>query len=585
MAEMNQTHWAVLIGINTYHKSIGSLKYCVNDCRHIEAALIEEGGHFHPANILVLADDEKSSDNLPTYTNIYNSLAVFLAQIEEDDTLFFFFAGHGREINDNPCLIPCDANLGTLHTTGIPVSHVQDRLNRCKASQIVFVIDACHSGAGRDVAAMKEPMLEALSGGEGIYTITSCGRKELSYEWEEMEQGVFSYYLAKALAGECPVDGNGCITADGVYSWVNQNVRKWARSNRCTQTPWRKSNATGEIVLRSGGVPEKKAPSPSLKKKGRPATMAADPDEEKIEEKETEVRARNEWKRGDELMGMDPVTALACYKEALRLWPQSHEAKMKLGQALVSQGKVEEGLEQFDSVVESKSNWPEPRRLRAAAWLELKEYDRAIDDYTALIRISSGTEFDLAEAYSLRAKAYYEKGKALPPPGNEGEFDLALRDLDLAINQKPDDPEFFFFRGTIKDKGKKDLDGAVEDYNEAIRLDPADLSGISIKGLMALGGVYVAKDLFKEAAFVYARLVGIAPRNPGAHNNLGYVRFRLGRYEEAEKDLTRAIELKADYGKAYVNRGHVRQELGWLELAAQDYHQGGKRVGGGVEDV
>ncbi len=25
--------WAVLIGINGYHESLGRLKYCVNDCR------------------------------------------------------------------------------------------------------------------------------------------------------------------------------------------------------------------------------------------------------------------------------------------------------------------------------------------------------------------------------------------------------------------------------------------------------------------------------------------------------------------------------------------------------------------------
>ena len=134
----------------------------------------------------------------PTYANIHAWLASWLAQPDEDDTVLVFFAGHGREMDGKCYLVPGDATLQTIHVTGIPVPYVQELLNRCKARQKVLILDACHSGAGRDVSTMAAPMMETLSAGKGIYTLTSCDVDELSHEWDEKKQGVFSYYLGRS---------------------------------------------------------------------------------------------------------------------------------------------------------------------------------------------------------------------------------------------------------------------------------------------------------------------------------------------------------------------------------------------------
>jgi len=249
MVKNASDRWAVLIGINGYHESLGRLKYSVNDCRRLAEVLTTGDDAFPADHVLVLTDDE-AAERRPTYGNIHSWLASWLSQPDEDDTVLVFFAGHGREMDGKCYLVPADATLQTIHVAGIPVPYVQELLNRCKARQKVLVLDACHSGAGRDVSTMAAPMMKTLSAGKGIYTLTSCDVDELSHEWDEKKQGVFSYYLAEALSGSCPPDGRGHITADGVYEWVFDRVREWTRTHRCSQAPKRVCDVSGAVVLR-----------------------------------------------------------------------------------------------------------------------------------------------------------------------------------------------------------------------------------------------------------------------------------------------------------------------------------------------
>lgn len=242
--------YAVLIGINEYHESLGKLKYSVNDCQRLSDVLTTGTDAFSKDNVLVLSDNE-SPDHKPTYANIHSWLSSWLAQPKEEDTVLVFFAGHGREMNGKCYLVPTDATLQTLHVTGIPVPYIQELLNRCKARQKVLILDACHSGAGRDVSTMADPMLKTLSAGKGIYTLTSCDVNELSHEWDEKKQGVFSYYLAEALSGSCPADKGNQLTIDTVYEWMYEKVCSWAARNRCEQNPKRLCDGIGSFTIKS----------------------------------------------------------------------------------------------------------------------------------------------------------------------------------------------------------------------------------------------------------------------------------------------------------------------------------------------
>jgi tetratricopeptide (TPR) repeat protein len=88
----------------------------------------------------------------------------------------------------------------------------------------------------------------------------------------------------------------------------------------------------------------------------------------------------------------------------------------------------------------------------------------------------------------------------------------------------------YFARGlAYQDKGQHDR--AVEDYNQAIKLNPG---------------------------------------NAEAYNNRGLAFVAIGRRDSAIKDLDQAVRLQPD-AKSYTGRGIAYEEMGELDRAIQDY--------------
>ena len=240
--------WALLIGIDRYHESLGSLKYAGADCRVLRDTLVS-GPLGFPEDQVLLLDDSAEADRRPTFANIHSFLGSWLAAPKEADIVLVYFAGHGRLVDGKTYLVPGDATLSSIHTLGIPLRNVQDLLERCKAKRKLLVLDACHSGSGRDVAAMPGGMADALAEGAGFYTISSCGAEECSHEWDEKGHGVFSHFLTEALRGGCSPSADGRLTVDRLYEWVHDRVAKWAAQHRCSQTPQRFAKGAGSVVL------------------------------------------------------------------------------------------------------------------------------------------------------------------------------------------------------------------------------------------------------------------------------------------------------------------------------------------------
>lgn len=62
--------WAILIGVNRYHESLGPLKYAVNDCRRV-GEILTQGDDGFPADHVLLITDDQSEDRRPTYCHAH----------------------------------------------------------------------------------------------------------------------------------------------------------------------------------------------------------------------------------------------------------------------------------------------------------------------------------------------------------------------------------------------------------------------------------------------------------------------------------------------------------------------------------
>src|SRR6266511_2314035 len=122
------------------------------------------------------------------------------------------------------------------------------------------------------------------------------------------------------------------------------------------------------------------------------------------------------------------------------------------------------------------------------------------------------------------------------------------------------------------EKGKEgDLDGAIADFDRAIKLNPKDDAPYYNRAQ--------AKRLKKDAAGAiadYTRAIELGSTNPAAYNNRGNARAENNDRDGAIADYTRAIELKPDYARAYYNRAVTKQAKGDKTGAKADFKTAAK---------
>jgi len=248
--------WAVVVGINDYPR-LPKLKYAVNDAEAFYRLLVEEN-RVPAENVTLLTNEQASLVNLRSTlgTRIKNAA-------RENDMVIIFFAGHGATERDaasldgdglEKYLLPFDTDPADLYTTAMPMVEVGRILNRIRSERLVFIADACYSGGsgGRtiSVAGMRanigDGFLERVVGGRGKVIITASSANEVSVEKDELQHGVFTYYLLEGLRGKADMDRDSMVTVDEAYRYVYEQV---PMATGQEQHPVKKGSVEGNVVL------------------------------------------------------------------------------------------------------------------------------------------------------------------------------------------------------------------------------------------------------------------------------------------------------------------------------------------------
>ncbi len=97
---------------------------------------------------------------------------------------------------------------------------------------------------------------------------------------------------------------------------------------------------------------------------------------------------------------------------------------------------------------------------------------------------------------------------------------------------------------------KQDFQGALRDFNEAIKLDPESSSAYVNRGMLN------ARYLFnkRSALHDFNKAIELSPYEPSAYYNRGALYKDAQDYHAALKDYNKVIDLSPNFAGAYYNR-------------------------------
>jgi lipoprotein NlpI len=125
----------------------------------------------------------------------------------------------------------------------------------------------------------------------------------------------------------------------------------------------------------------------------------------------------------------------------------------------------------------------------------------------------------------------------------------------------------YFYRGNAY-SDKADYDRAIEDYTQAIRLNPKDTHA-----LFNRGNTYRVKRDFDHSIADYDQMIRLDPRQFEAFNNRGVAHYLKGDYDRAIEDCNEAIRLNPQFANPYLVRGNAHLAKGDDDDAIADYDQ------------
>jgi tetratricopeptide (TPR) repeat protein len=124
------------------------------------------------------------------------------------------------------------------------------------------------------------------------------------------------------------------------------------------------------------------------------------------------------------------------------------------------------------------------------------------------------------------------------------------------------------FLTQANDKLKKhDLDGAIEDRNQAIKLDPTYAVTCYVRG-----EVKHAKGLQEAALNDFDDAIRLSPKFAPAYIDRAWIKLETFDYDSAVSDCDAALRLDPKIAAAYNNRGVAKRELGEIAGAMNDFN-------------
>ncbi len=238
----------ISIGISSYRCG-NNLQYAADDAELVMQSFSSN-----------LADDVSYkrllTNNEAQLTDIRVALNSASKEAKEDDTLIFYFSGHGTYQGNSTFLAPYDIVLDNVEVTGLPSGELQKWIDDSNYKTKIILLDCCYSGGinAKSIArpTSKSPKnlktidkMEFLS--KGVFIFTACRGNESAYELPSIGHGVFTHCLIDELS-----KGTGreqSVAVSNIISPVNNAIDTIVTNVGMVQIPTSYLSQEGEIRI------------------------------------------------------------------------------------------------------------------------------------------------------------------------------------------------------------------------------------------------------------------------------------------------------------------------------------------------
>ena len=229
------TAYILAVGVNNYANEQYNLKYAVADAEDFATEVKrqqESLKRYAKVEVSSLADSQA------TKANIAEKLAELAKQVQPEDAVIVFFAGHGTAQGNQFYLIPHDLgydgpreNLAEAGLQKILAHSVSDReleklFEPIDAGQLLLVIDACNSGQALEAEEKRRgPMnskgLAQLAYEKGMYVLTASQSYQAAQEAAKFGHGFLTYALVEEGLKQGAADREPKNGSIDIREWLN----------------------------------------------------------------------------------------------------------------------------------------------------------------------------------------------------------------------------------------------------------------------------------------------------------------------------------------------------------------------------
>jgi tetratricopeptide (TPR) repeat protein len=180
----------------------------------------------------------------------------------------------------------------------------------------------------------------------------------------------------------------------------------------------------------------------------------------------------------------------------------------------------------------------------------------SINACTALIGSTGQPDDTLAKAFTYRGFSYLKKN----------DYDRAVEDFNQAIRLDPDNAWALANRGNAY-FNKHDSDRAMQDYDQSLKLNPLGYATL----FYGRGAIYRSQGDPVHAIAQFDLALRLQPEFPEALRSRGNALFDNGQYSLAIDDYGEALHLRPNYQAALQGRADAYAAKGQYDRAIEDY--------------